>query len=199
MEIALNAKIVPLGEIATVRTIKTFRDRAPQQDDKGNAGVLSIRDLTGDWPGTLNNLMRVHLDPEEMSHCLRIDEILMPARGDKYPARIFTGILGKVISAGQISVIKSGPGVSPGYLAWHLNDAETQAILMRHLNGTGIRSLTKANLLSIPIQVPAMALQLDIAELHGLQLARRSSKLELIEVEDRLVAEKCRRMAKGRQ
>jgi hypothetical protein len=170
---------VKLDQIATVRTLTTFRDRAPEGAEDGNAYVLSIRDLVSRWPADFPCLPLARVDQTQLEDALRPQDILMPGRGAAYPARLFDTAPLPVLTAGQVFIIRAGAGILPTYLCWYLNTASVQAEIGQLLAGSAIQALNKSSLLRISVIVPPAAEQARIAELQALAEKRRQLRLEL--------------------
>lgn len=183
---------LPLGEIAEVRTVQLFRDTSPEHDEDGNASTILIRDLVGPWPLNMRNLTRINLPPEQMHNCIKSNDILIPARGDRYPARLFSLDEEKVVPVGQISVISAIKSVNAVYLAWYLNRKHVQQILASMLTGTNIKSLNKSKLLSLQVSLPEWHVQNSIETIqavYGRRLVLYSELMELEKLEVETVCE----------
>lgn len=189
-----NMKVV-LGDIADIRTATVFRERAPEPAPNGNVLALTIKDVVAGWPPEPQALDRIHVDDHLMKNCLAAGQILIPSRGDYYPARYFLGSEFRFFPLGQINLISPSESVLGGYLSWCLNQPDAQQQIKRVLTGTNIRSLTKPNLQSIEIVVPEPSVQKDIATLQHLWEQSRSRKMKLLQIEELEVTEICRVLA----
>lgn len=189
---------VRLDQIATVRTLTTFRDRAPEGAEDGNAYVLSIRDLVSRWPPDFPALPQAHLDRAQLEEALRLHDILMPGRGAAYPARLFGDAPLPVLTTGQVFIIRAGAGVLPAYLCWYLNTAAVQAEIGQLLAGSAIQALNKSSLLKIPVALPPLTGQQQIAELQSLAEKRRQLRLELDALEWTAIEHACQGLLRHR-
>jgi restriction endonuclease S subunit len=176
--------ILPLGEIANIRTIQTFKNQAPEYDPEGNARAISIRDIVGRWPLDFNTLPRIHLNQNQVENCLQAGDILMPARGDYYPARRFNEAHINAIPIGQINVISPIREVDATYLSWYLSQSRFQRTIQDSLVGTSIKSLNKSKLLAMPVHVPPIQIQCSIAQLQEMHLRRILLQREQIVLND---------------
>ncbi|MGX9699492.1 restriction endonuclease subunit S [Janthinobacterium lividum] len=184
----MKNKLEPLSSVADLHTVQVFRDSSPEIDIEGNAYSISIRDLVGSWPLSVNELTKIFLTSEEKQHCVKNEDILMPARGDRYPARVIQEEEKNIIPVGHVTVIRSTARINPNYLAWYLNRNETQQELAKLLTGTNIKSLNKSKLMSVPIYVPGRHVQESISKIQKLYfqkiiLQKKLAILEKIEVE----------------
>jgi hypothetical protein len=161
----------------------TFRDKAPEYDPEGSARIVTIRDLVAKTSIDFDALPTARVDASQMGNCLEEGDILMPARGDYYFARRCTHLSAPTFPTGQINVITPlSSTVDVRYLTWYLNQADAQRFIRSGISGTGIQSLSKAKLLSLPIPIPTLDVQQKIAFLQDLHLERVSLMEELAEL-----------------
>jgi hypothetical protein len=177
-----------LGDIAKIRTVQLFRDKPPVYTVDGNACAISIREIVGKWPLDTKTLPRLHLDQEQYQFTLDRGDILLPARGDNYPARLFSEMDERIIPVGQVTIITVSDDVDSGYLAWYLNQQEFQNSIQNALTGTSIKSLNKSKLLTFEVHLPTWEVQRSISHLQSLyarRLALQQEKmtLERLEIE----------------
>ena len=192
----MQYKTLPLGNIADIRTIQLFRDSSPEHDEDGNACAVSIRDLVASGPLNMASLVRINLTSEQTENCLKYNDILMPARGDRYPARLFDLHEEKVIPIGQINVISALKSVNGVYLAWYLNRKHVQQTLISMLTGSNIKSLNKSRLLSIQISLPERHVQETIANIQSIHARKMVLHNELMELEKLEIATVCENFLK---
>jgi restriction endonuclease S subunit len=186
-----------LNEIATVHTVSLFRDRPPGYTDAGNTAILTIKDLTGKWPIDFKKLPKAQVDHECLSQAIKQGDILMPARGDHYPARYIVNSEGVTIfPAGQIHVISSLKDTCSGFLAWYMNLPDVQTSIHSLLTGTSIQSLNKTRLLTLRLRIPPEEIQLEISQLQEKQIRRVAMMHELINLQDREVEVGCLKLLK---
>jgi hypothetical protein len=180
--------LVPLHQVASIRTILAFRDQAPLYNIEGNARSVAIRDIVGAWPPNYRQLPQIDATPEQVDNALKYGEILMPGRGDYYPARYFLYPDEPVFTVGQVNVLTPNENVMGGYLVWYLNLPEFQSLINRALTGTSIKSLSKARLLEMPIRLPSLDIQESIAMVQRLNaecslLRERLAAIETVQAE----------------
>lgn len=157
--------IVPLGQLAHIRTAVVFRNQAPQETPEGNVHALAIRDLVSATPLQWRELPRISVDESLLSHCLRPGDVVIPSRGDYYRSWVFEGADEPVFPLGQLNVITPGATLDARYLAWYLNQKSTQSKIGLMLTGTSIKALTKVALLTLAVEIPSPTKQQLIAEL----------------------------------
>lgn len=175
-----------ISDIASVRTAPVFRDQAPQEHPQGNVRALTIRDLMGDQVVAWSGLATVHVEERFLSHCLRPGEVVIPSRGDYYPAWLFGGATEPVCPVGQFNIITPGPNVDTRYLVWYLNRPATQTQIGQRATGTAIRAFTKSELLMLEVELPSIGRQHQIADLYATtqQVITLRQRLNALDAQD---------------
>lgn len=180
--------ITSLTSVAAIYTAVVFRDKAPQESDRGNVRALAIRDVVANKPVRANELPRVLVEPRYLENRLQPGDVVIPSRGDHYKAWYFDGADEPVLPIGQLNVIRAHPlQLNSHYLTWFLNQRTTQTRFQALLTGTNIKALTKVVLSRFEITVPPRAKQEQIAELHHTteriaQIRHRLSELDRLEM-----------------
>lgn len=177
-----------LGQIAQIKPATIFREKAPPLGNNGNVHALTIKDLIGGLPWSSSMLASIEIDKNLISNCLSGNEILIPSRGDKYPATYIEDKFKGTFPYGQIHIITPKDGVLSRYLCWYMNLPKIQAVLLRNLAGTSIKALNRPNLSKIEIEIPSIQQQEKISQLQALldessALKKRLTYLEAQEVE----------------
>jgi restriction endonuclease S subunit len=174
-----------LADIADIRILFVFRDKAPVDVSDGNVYVFTIRDLVSNWPFDPNKMMRTRVDDDKLNGAVTEGDILLPGRGQAFPARLYQGQHGPVLPSGQIYVIrpKDATALISPYLSWYLNRPRSQQAMSRALTGTTIQALNKSALQKLQIHLPALETQHKIAFLHDLFEKRSQLRRELIALE----------------
>lgn len=190
----MTSKIIPLGEIASIRTIMTFRDKAPRYSDEGNAYVITIKDILSEDSFDFTKLPLAVVDDTDLSNQLRPGEILIPGRGEYYQARNFQQLPLPAFPVGQINVIRTKSDLDGGYLTWYLNQGEAQQYIRFSLGGTGVKALSKTRLSSMPVPIPPLSVQREISSLQLLRSNRAALLRELMVIEDREINASCLRL-----
>lgn len=188
----MAAYIATLGEVVDIRTIMTFRDKAPDYEVGGNARALTIKDLVSKGGVNFSGLPRVHVPQDQLHNQLRPFDVILPGRGENYIARHYPGADLPVFPIGQINVIRvKDSNLDGNYLAWYLNQQRAQQYLRASLGGTGIKALSKTRLLAMPVLIPSLEAQRAIAELQDMQAERSKLLEELDEINFREVNAAC--------
>jgi restriction endonuclease S subunit len=170
-----------LEDIAEIASPLTYRGRFVESP-KGNVRLLSIKDLIS--MSSLNAEVLPLVEAEKPSSRIAIadGDILMPARGLSYPARIVSNLSETILTTGQIHVIRARL-VDPHYLIWFLNRKSTQEKIAMQLTGSTIQSFKKSDLQRLEVQVPSIDIQKVIGEIDQLKLRKNIAQQELNAVE----------------
>jgi len=183
-----------LTEIAEVASPLTFRGNS-EVSEYGNVRLLAIKDLIAMNPFNADLLPLVQAAKPSSRISIAANDILMPARGQNYPARIVGEVTETILPTGQIHVIRPH-SVDPNYLVWFLNRKPTQEQFSSQLTGSTIQSLKKSDLERLEVEVPSMEIQKIIGELTFLKLLRDIARRELHELESQELDELCASIAR---
>lgn len=186
-----------LADLAEIASPLTFRgDALPSED--GNVRLLSIKDLVGINPLTGGALPLVRVQKPAIRSVVFEGDILMPARGYSYPAKIVTNVNETILPTGQIHIIRADKRtVVPSYLVWFLNRKTIQDQIASMLTGATIQSLKKSDLVRLEVELPPIDVQRKIGELNELKLRREIARRKLQELEAKEIDELCILAAKG--
>jgi restriction endonuclease S subunit len=167
---------VKLKDIAQVKAGHTIRKS--DRDPKGPlCSVLQIQNVTDDGALNLNTLRSLRLRAIPEKSLLRGGDVLLSARGQRNLAATYEGDLPMpVVAASQFFVIKpKRREILAEFIGWYLNQSPAQRHLLSNRTGSHVQIITKSVLEELPMDVPSLANQRRILQLHG--LARREQKL----------------------
>ncbi len=167
----------PLAEIAEVFSGQTLKPgqiaarqggvRVVQAADLGDAQCMQ---LTGALPSAA--IARVSIEG-----LLRPADLLIRTRGASNQVVLLDAVQVDALAVSPLLVlrVKPGAGLTPNYLHWLLNSPEMQAHLGREARGTTIRMVSAASIRQLPIPLPSLEQQHQIAALAA--LAKREEAL----------------------
>jgi restriction endonuclease S subunit len=165
-----------LKDIAEIRAGHTIRKS--DRDPKGRiCSVLQIQNVTADGTLNLNTLRSFRLRAIPEKSLLLGGDVLLSARGQRNLAATYEGGLPMpVVAASQFFVIKPKHSqILPEFIGWYLNQPPAQRHLLSNRTGSHVQIITKSVLEELPMDVPSLANQRRILQLHG--LASRERKL----------------------
>lgn len=170
---SMRTKLKEIAEIKAGHTI-----RKSDRDPKGViCSVVQIQNVTDDGTLSLNTVRSFRLRAIPDKSLLRTGDILFCARGQRNLAAVCDGSLPMAtVAASQFFVIKSKrPEVLPEFISWSMNQPPVQQHLLSNRTGSHVQIITKSVLEEMSIDVPPIASQKRILQLHA--LATREQKL----------------------
>lgn len=116
----------------------------------------------------------VALDGKVSNFILVEGDILFSAKGIRNIAVAYTSQIGRAVASTTFLVLRpKDRTVLPGYLVWFLNHPRTQLFLKTHTKGASPPSLSKETLQELEVEVPDIAVQKEILEVHTLRNRER--------------------------
>jgi hypothetical protein len=136
----------------------------------------------------------VRFIPERNADLYRVSrgDILLTARGQDHHAHLVDAELEGVLASSVFYIIRPREGMVPGYLAWWLNQPDTQAALESASSGTGIGYIARPLMEHLPVVVPPLDVQRRIAEAMNLLRRHRSLQVRLDQKREQLIHAVCR-------
>jgi hypothetical protein len=166
----MPTKSLPLSTVAEVFSGQTLK---PGQVglQEGGFHVVQAVDL-GDAQSlrvtkALPSATLARVSPESL---LRPADLLIRTRGASNQVVFLAGAQVDAVAVSPLLVlrVKAGAGLDPHYLHWLLNSPEVQAQLGREARGTTIRMLSAESIRQLPILLPSLDQQHQIAALAAL-------------------------------
>jgi restriction endonuclease S subunit len=156
----LNKKLSDIVEIITGYSFRT----AIENSKNGKYRVIQAKDISDGLEIDDSNLMKVNLEKFNTNALTKKNDILLTSRG-RYQSAIFTSS-NSVIASSSVFIIRViNQNVDPHYLSIFLNSRHGQIQLEKLTSGNYIKSIPKANLGNLIIQVPTLSLQTKIVSL----------------------------------
>jgi restriction endonuclease S subunit len=143
----------------------------------GNGDLVYLQSKHFDENGQLLANLHSDLSMNGISekHLLKDGDVIFAAKGTKNFAAVFENHNEPAVASTSFFVIRpTDEKVLPHYLAWFLNNHNTQTLLKAQAIGTSIPSISKQVLESLEITIPDMETQRTILNIHEL---RRKEKL----------------------
>jgi restriction endonuclease S subunit len=162
------SETVQLKKIVSIQTGYPFRGKF-ERDPTGNVAVVQMKDIDDYSCIEFEDLYRVQVEDLSRKHLLQTHDILFRSRGVTNTAALVPDILGKMIAAAPLTVIRvKSVKVEPAYLVWYLNHPQGQARLSSLAQGTSLAMVNKADLAELTVELPALDIQKGIAALAAL-------------------------------
>jgi len=172
----MAAPLKSLGELTSVISGLTLREK-PSHDPLGEVHLIQVRDVANLYPEIDDDLLHIPLTAVPSQQLLHLHDILLLAKGPHNPALLYTKpwpYAAAVSFFFRLRVLDPA-GTHPGYLAWYLNSAPSQAALLNLRQGSSVAGITKPLLVALEIPVPNLITQRHIAQVADALL--RETKL----------------------
>jgi len=132
--------------------------------------------------GQLHSVLHPDLVAKGISekHLLKDGDVLFAAKGSKNFAAVYENHNEPSVASTSFFVIRpAGINVLPQYLAWFLNNQNTQTVLKGQAIGTSIPSISKHVLENLEIIVPNIETQKVILQINKLRSKEKSLKQKI--------------------
>lgn len=188
---ARNARLTPLGALASLRAGYAFRTAIPESAD-GDVLAVQLRDFKGtetlDWSSVIRTaLCRAPADEE----WLRSGDVLFTFRGTRFFAAVLERVPAPAVAGTQFMLLRvRDPLVlHPAFLAWQLNQSFAQTYFNQAAGGTAQRSLRRAVVEGLQMVVPSLQVQHAVVALVDLVRRERVALQEVIRIREEQLGE----------
>jgi restriction endonuclease S subunit len=121
-------------------------------------------------------------------HLLQPGDLLFAAKGNKNFAAVYEIHNQPCIASTSFFVIRlTDSSVLPEYLAWFLNNSETQKILKAQALGSSMASISKPVLENLEISLPSLNDQERIMTISKLRMKQKDLKIRIERLQEQLV------------
>lgn len=184
---------IALGQVATLRAGYPFRAGIPH-DPKGRIAVVQGRDVSPERLCiSLEGEVLTRIDGGRIrnlaDHLLHPGDVILMARGPRnYAVVVGEEIPGEILVTGSFHVVSPNEQrVVPEFLAWLLNQESSQSFMRANNSGTIIPMISLDVLRALPVLLPPLEVQHQVACLnrlieqeHTLMNQLASSRRELL-------------------
>lgn len=180
------AKVVALGDVATLRAGYSFRT-AIAESKAGGVLAVQLRDVQPGEQPKWSSVIQTSLAREPSDgEWLRPGDILFTFRGARYFAVVLEKVPAAAVAATQFMLLRvRDTGVLlPTFLAWQLNQPPAQTYLAQAASGTAQRSLRRAVIEALAVAIPTLAVQQSVVEVATLARRERFALEELVRVRE---------------
>lgn len=158
-----------LKDIAEIRSGFPFRTR-PVRVATGGCRLVQMRDVSGAMGAILADLETVEAPANWEHQRLRPGDIVFSARGQQNSAAVVCVEMPNAIAASSVHVVRANVEVvSPYFLVWYLNLAQTRERLRTMQAGSSIPFISIESFSQLPVKVPSDEIQQQIVDLVLLQ------------------------------
>lgn len=166
-----------LGEIAELITGMTLRSR-PKSVPGGLVRLMQLGDFDPSGAISFATMIRVDREPEHDRYVIRAGDLVFRGRGAGIAACVVPQHTGEIAVVAPLIVIRpQRERVDPAYLEWFLGTQDVRRHLERHMRGSLVMGIGKADLQNVEVPLPDMETQRAVGELERL----RKREGELVE------------------
>ena len=183
---ASTARVLTLGDVASLRAGYPFRSAIPMVED-GDVLALQLKDFHGgsrpDWANVTRTRLPRAPSKEEW---LKDEDIVFIFRGTRFFAAVLEEVPAAAVASTQFMLIRvKEPGVVlPAFIAWQLNQSPAREYFHRNSEGTAQRSLRRAVIEGVTLVAPSLAFQRSVVDLARLAERERAAVEELIKIRE---------------
>ena len=173
----MHAIVHPLSDLAESFSGHTLRG-ALGDIEPGAVHLLQLADPNRPFlQARAGDLHTARLDGRSLANSLRSGDIVFRTRGQANLAVLVEAIPDPTVALSPLVVIRvhDRERVDPGYLHWLLNSEALRDEINREARGTIVRMVGAASLRQLPIPLPPMERQRNVAALA--RLAQRENEL----------------------
>jgi hypothetical protein len=175
-------KLKALSSLCDIQTGYTARTRL-EPTKTGGVPAIQLRDLRGEDEFDPAGLPLYELAPSIDRYWARPGDVLFRSRGERNTA-VLISEKAKAAAVAVLPLIVLRPRrdyVDPGYVAWFINQPDTQRYFDKCALGTNMRMIPKDCLHALEVAVPDLATQRRIVEIDSLARRERALTHELAE------------------
>lgn len=154
-----------LADLASIAAGYPFRGKI---DDlpAGKVAVIQMRNVDPDGGVDWKNLSRVTLPRESPKALLRPADIILSTRGGRNFAYLIGELQEPAVCSPHFFVIRARrDAVSPGFLAWQMNQKPAQEHFIAGATGSHILNLKREVVETLPLVIPPLLEQKRIVDL----------------------------------
>ena len=155
----------------------------------GGVRIIQLKDFINEYTAIGEECFLIAAENIKPKYFLENGNILFTAKGTNNFALVFEQ-LGDTptIASSALFVIKVDEEIAnPHYIAWYINQNTVQNYFRTNEAGTYVTSINKSTIEGIPIALPSLALQKQIAQVARLHKKEKSILTEVTALKDSLI------------
>lgn len=171
-----------LSDICTVHSgFTTRRGLEPATD--GGVLALQLRDVTVNGSVEIDTLQRVALDDIAARYLIQSGDVVFRSRGERTVASVVRDIRDeRVVAILPLIIIRVNHEIAdPNFIAWSINLPSSQRYLDAASQGGSVRMIPKSALDTLPLDIPNLETQRQIAAIAAMTQREAELSAELAE------------------
>lgn len=189
-----------LGDVAGIRLGMAFKSAIHDVGDEGQFLLIQTKDISIEGNIDTQSLARViPTEGQPDRHILSDGDIVLRLRGPVFSAAVIeSGGAIPAITTNQSAVIRCDTGVLlPHYLHWYLNSEYGQRYFGGVGEGSNINKISAKQVSTMPICLPTLEEQDQIAQVHKNWLQQRALYQKLMSIGDAMYSQVCSNIQEG--
>ncbi|GEM_PF-1024738 len=176
-----QVNVVRIGGCAEVVPGYSLKARA-EHEPEGTHQILMAKHLTEGMPYRYRDEDELHMTPTGNvdRYVVQAGDVLFVSRGTKNHSVVVESVPDNTLASSTLYVLKIKPGIDPAYVAWYLNQAAAQAAINQVRTGAGTPIVQRNVFAEMPIPLPELKLQHQIAKLGDLMARERQIRMQLV-------------------
>ncbi|EJZ60245.1 restriction endonuclease subunit S [Pseudomonas sp. TH49] len=187
-------KNIKLSSIAKISLGHTFREKAEAVTSTSGVRLVQIKDVREGVLEDIEQLPFADVDPEKLKIHLALNDVLLPLRGNRSEAMIYSVSDPKILvtTTNQVAIIKSiDKSVIPAYFHWYFNSSFGRKALESIRGGATIPNISIKNLYEVEVPVPSVEEQVEILRVYSSWSKQKAVLQELLTNGESLMASLC--------
>lgn len=170
-----------IKDIVDIQSGYQFRGQVKPSTSKDAVSFIQIRDVDAEQGLNRDGIVKIDVDVKVDRYLVQEGDVIFLARGANLLAVAISEPLVNTIATGYFFILRlKTDAITPGYLAWFLNQPRYQARWQKFMQGSHMQLVSKSDIQHIEIELPPLATQRVIVELDALR-REESRLLDLIQ------------------
>lgn len=188
----LHSESLSLKEVAQIQSGYLSR-QGVSSNPSGTHRLLQAKDVTPEQGVVLGGAVRFNPQRNPELYKVNQGDILITARGQDHRPCLVTEDLVDALASNVFYIIRIHEDrVLPAYLAWWLSRPDSQARIGAGSRGTAIGYITRQVIEELPVVVPALEIQAQVANAIELWYRKQSLQVRLDLKREQLIQAACR-------
>jgi restriction endonuclease S subunit len=112
--------------------------------------------------------LRVKSSDFSAQHIAGPGDVLFRSRGPFWSAWAIAEVSEPLVAIAPLFILRASTDIDPGFLAWHIGRPAAQRYFTAEAMGSGVRMIVKPVLAALPIELPPIDIQREVAGLAAL-------------------------------
>jgi len=187
---------VTLSDICSISSGYTARSRL--EEVANGVLTLQMRDIGEHATVSAGGLMRSSFEGGVDRYLVGAGDVVFRSKGERNAAAYLDrDFPSRAVALLPVMILRVKNVVMPEYLVWAINQPEAQRHFEGDMRSGTIRSVPKATLESLPINLPDLETQHKIVEIDRLLRMELELSRELLSLRQKLVSQELKLLAKG--